>query len=103
MDNLKAVNTKLLTHRPLNCLPDKILPAQSGIKYRKLRGDHEGQLYIFANGRPLYRSFLASTIKYYVTALRYDDSQFNTHSFRMGKATDMSADGYTDRQNSYIW
>jgi len=54
---------------------------------------HAGPLFAFEDGTPLTRTRFKSVLS---ATLKLDDSQYNTHSFRIGAATLAKMAGITD-------
>ena len=86
----------------------RIKPSQDGsclkswyAKYlESIRGTNKVSVYAFTleDFSPITRNQLATRLKRCIKDLGLDSSRYNTHSFRIGKATDMYKDGYSDRQ-----
>ena len=62
-------------------------------RYLHMRGNAEGPLFIDSDGKPLTRDIMAGHIKLACEAVGLKDRGYNTHSFRIGKGTDMAMDG----------
>ena len=67
-------------------------------RYLKRRDGSKGPIFRHQDGSPISRSRLASVLKYHLTLTGRNASHYNTHSFRQGRATDMSKKGYTETQ-----
>ena len=63
----------------------------------KIRGSGPGPLFIKKNGQPLNRTHVASTLKKILSSLALG-GKYNTHSFRIGKITDLALKGATANQ-----
>ena len=67
-------------------------------QYISLRPDHPGPFFISSIGRPITSKQFREKLKLCMSFLSLDQSRYNTHSFRIGRATDMLDDGYTEAQ-----
>jgi len=61
--------------------------------YCKARGEAPGNLFIHKNGRPLTRSQFASVLALTVRQAGYSTAHIKTHSFRIGRASELTANG----------
>jgi site-specific recombinase XerD len=68
--------------------------------YLKHRGQfhHPTKAFCHPNSTPLTRDYVAKKLRSALSMALLDSSEFNTHSFRIGRATDMAAAGASDRQ-----
>ena len=82
----------------LQARADCTCPVKLYHKYTKVRGPSEGPLLIHSSGDPIIRPSLASVLRQCLGILGKRPSSYNTHSFRIGKATDMAKAGCTDLQ-----
>ena len=57
-----------------------------------------GPAFVHKNGKPLSRLYVKRKISESLQAISKDPSIFDTHSFRIGRATDMFLEGYSDTQ-----
>ena len=79
-------------------------PVDASCPYKALRKYHEVRpkgpkpLFCNQNGRPVSRKQLVGILKTHLANCGRQKVDFNTHSLRMGKATDMHHGGYTDPQ-----
>ncbi len=73
-------------------------PVSLLVAYVKMRGTRQGPLYILNNGMPLHRSDTCKILKQCISALFLDPSLYNTHSLRVGGATEAALQGATDLQ-----
>lgn len=73
-------------------------PVQSFIRFLSFRGKSPGFIFITPNGtlltRHQFHQFLSLSLKY----AGFNSTQFNTHSFRIGAATDAAARGLSPLQ-----
>lgn len=85
---------------PLLLQPDAIqaCPVVLYRKFLSLRGNHKGQAFCFENKSPLSRRFLASTLRSLISQAGRNPQHYNTHSFRIGRATDMAQQGHSNSQ-----
>ena len=74
---------------------DHICPVKAFIKYQALRGTHEGPLFCDQYRNPISRQQLLSYMHHHLSLVGCNASNFNTHSFRIGRTTDLAAQGYT--------
>ena len=75
-----------------------ICPVSLYSQYTQQRGSGSGLAFLHESGAPLTRNQLAQFLKSQIASLGFDPCHYNTHSFRIGKATDMYRAGYSDRQ-----
>ena len=64
----------------------------------KLRGMHSGPLFAHRNGLLFTRRFICKQLKHDLGLIGLQAENFNCHSFRIGKITDMALSGKSDRQ-----
>ena len=85
---------------PLKLSPsgDTTCPIALYRKYASARGSQPGPAFCNADHSPITRPQLANELKFRLRMLGYEEAEYNTHSFRIGKATDMAKDGLSDRQ-----
>lgn len=73
-----------------------VCPVKALLPYLAIRGSAPGSLFISEGGAPLtrlqFKTLLSTTLK----RAGLDDSQYNTHSFRIGAATSAKAVGISD-------
>ena len=62
-------------------------------KFQILRGHKPGPLFSFQDGSALKSTDITVVLKRFLGHLGYDPSHYNTHSFRIGKITDLDASG----------
>jgi hypothetical protein len=75
-----------------------ICPVRLMSLYLQVRGYSPGLLYKFENGDLLTRDHIMLQLKKSIYAIGLDPKHFNTHSFRIGKTTDMATQGNTSEQ-----
>jgi len=66
--------------------------------YLSIRTGIEGPLFISAAGNPVLPTHFRIKLKACVSFLSLDKDRFNVHSFRIGRATDMLCEGYSEEQ-----
>lgn len=66
--------------------------------FKKIRGSHKGPLFCHTDQTPFTRGEIAKLLKSHLQILNYDISMYNTHSFRIGLATDMCNSGFSELQ-----
>lgn len=76
---------------------EKYCPIIALLKYISLRGNQTGPLYISNNNRPLSRHTYASILKLSISSLGISPVRYNTHSFRIGRATDLASKGASNQ------
>ena len=67
-------------------------------KYISLRGTHKGPLVCHKNQAPFTRLEFVRQLKRQLALLNHNETHYNTHSFRIGKATDMHTNGASNSQ-----
>lgn len=60
--------------------------------------DNSDYVFVLEDNSPITRNHLSARLKQSINDIGLNSDRFNTHSFRIGKATDMYRDGYSDRQ-----
>lgn len=71
-------------------------------RYLKKRGCNPGYFICHENHKPFTRTELVGTLKKHLMLLKYNPDEYNSHSFRIGKATDLYHQGASDSQISAI-
>lgn len=56
--------------------------------------------FVGQDGRPLTPTYVRKSLRFILTSIKHKSLEFNTHSFRIGRATDMYVEGYSDLQIS---
>ena len=77
---------------------DKYCPVRALRKYLKVRGTKSGPLFVNRLGQGIARSKIASALKQCLKYITSRPANYNTHSFCIGKITDLAANGYTTSQ-----
>lgn len=68
-------------------------PLYALLEYMTFRGDSAGALFLSSSGSPATRYHFAKMIKKCLSFLSIDPATYNTHSFRIGRTTDLAAAG----------
>jgi hypothetical protein len=68
-------------------------PVEAFAKYSKLRGNSQGPAFISVDGQAITRSQWVRSLHNFLSLVGLGKSKYNTHSFRIGKATDMATHG----------
>ena len=68
----------------------------SYVLYITLRGTSKGPLFIKSNKVPVNIKTFRDCLKFCINRSGFDDRRYNTHSFRIGRATDLSQEGASD-------
>ena len=76
-----------------SCLDSIYCPVRAFFKYISLRGDQPGFIFLNSLKRPLNRSNYATTLKNCISKLGLPGTRYNTHSLRIGRATDLAIAG----------
>ena len=66
--------------------------------YLLVRHAGEGPIFVNFSGKPITSKQFRDKLKLCASFLSLDVPRFNTHSFRIGRATDMLDEGYTEAQ-----
>ena len=73
-------------------------PVAAYALYLKVRPSHPKAAFVNQDGSHLTAQYVRSTIRSLLTSIHLDPLDYDTHSLRIGKATDMACRGYTDTQ-----
>lgn len=82
-------NTKFIIHSDNT----DICPVKHLSNYLALRSECSGPLFIFRDGTPVTRSHYSEFIKNAVNFIGLNPAKYNTHSVRIGRATDLALSG----------
>ena len=82
--------------------PGKYCPVRALQKYLTQRGTHSGALFIHENRDPLSRLTISDTLNSILTLLHKDPLKYNTHSFRIGKTSDLAQSGASNAQIALV-
>ena len=72
-------------------------PVVAVLEYLKLRSFSHGSFFLMQNNVPVKREFIASSLKKYVSILGLNPKRYNTHSLRIGRATDLAVLGLPEQ------
>lgn len=78
--------------------PQTICPVKSCLAYLKSRPPASGPFFCHLDGTPLSRYQFAAVLKKAIASLGIPAKFYQTHSFRIGSATDLSLAGFSDDQ-----
>ena len=73
-----------------------ISPVHALVTYLKIRGSQSGPLFLLASGVPVPRVIFDRYLKHCLIFCGFDPSRFKSHSFRIGKATELAQKGHSD-------
>ena len=71
-------------------------------QFLKIRGTKKGPLFCLRDGRPITRSYFTAQLKEDISALGLNAKDYNCHSFRVGRTSDLAVEGASDRQIALI-
>ena len=71
-------------------------------EYTRFRGSFAGPFFCFPDGHPVTRQYFANRLKEDLKSLGLDHRFYNTHSFRVGRTSDLALGGASDRQIAII-
>jgi len=71
-------------------------PVMSLKRYLNIRGNEPGPLFITKGNSPIARNRFAKLLKKCVSNSGREPSDYNTHSLRIGRATQLAIDGYSE-------
>ena len=71
-------------------------------KFIKMRGNFSGPLFSHVNHKPFTRNYIVKSLQSDLASLSLDTSYYNSHSFRIGKASDLAKEGKSVTQISLI-
>ena len=77
---------------------DRYCPVKLLQKYLALRPSGPGPVFVSTHGKPITRQQFLGALHSSVRFRSLDPSLYNTHSFRIGRSTDMMFQGYSDAQ-----
>ena len=77
----------------LNPQQHSCCPVRALLKYLVNRGDCNGPLFLTSTGKLLTRSYYSSVLKSSIRSINIPADRYNTHSFRIGRATDLAMMG----------
>lgn len=74
-----------------------VCPVRLLVKYLLVRPVSEGNLFLHVDSRPLSRSQFSAVLNKTIKKLGLHSSQFKSHSFRIGRATQLAIQGVPDK------
>ena len=80
---------------------NKFCPVKSTSQFLQIRGDYEDeheQLFVFRDGTPVTSGQFRNVLKHSLKSAGLNKDYYGTHSFRIGRATDLSKFGYSVEQ-----
>ena len=77
---------------------DPLCAVEAMSRYRKVRPKVGGPFFVNAEGVPETRDRVVRSFKACLSVVGYNPEEFNGHSFRIGRATDLAKDGYSSGQ-----
>ena len=75
-----------------------ICPVAAFSQFKKVRDSSPGVFFKKANGIPITRAQVSTKLKQILNSIQYNEKNFNTHSFRSGRITDLHKAGLSDSQ-----
>ncbi len=75
---------------------NSLCPVTALLAYLALRGNRQGFLFLFTDGRPLTKTRFVSKVRDALSHLGVDSSRYAGHSFRIGAATAAGAHGLSE-------
>ena len=73
-------------------------PVQAMKEYMSLRGFKQGPLFCFPDFKPIPRAFFVSRLKHSLNFCGLDPKYYQSHSFRIGSASFLSSNGFSDKK-----
>ena len=70
--------------------------------YRKARKSIHSQFFVHTDGSPFTRNFIAQNLKSDLITLGINPNRYNTHSLRIGRASDLAEQGCSDSKIAEI-
>ncbi len=77
-------------------VPSQLCPVSAMLSYLRVRGNKDGPLFRFHDGRPLARQRLVLAVKGALDVAGVNPGHYSGHSFRIGAATTAAARGLED-------
>ena len=99
-----TITIRLLSYKHSNKVSPLLkLPCNKKLKmifcnYVKHRCNANEAFFLNCDGSLVKRSQLVHIMKHQLASLAYDPALYNTHSFRIGRATDLATKGYSEAQ-----
>ena len=103
--NLKGVRITLDSYKhsdepvtfKIKCAAKQYCPVRALLAFFHIRGSGDGPVFIKSNSKMVTRDFIASHLKSIIKSLGLNDRLYNTHSFRIGRASDMAKKGVPEQ------
>ena len=76
----------------------RFCPVRIMFRYLKVRGPKKGQLFLKENGDGVSYYSFNSVMKKCISGVGLPEGSYGTHSFRIGRSTDLHSLGYTESQ-----
>ena len=81
----------------VNAIPmSKFCPVKALKSFLKIRMQIEGPIFIDRAGSNIKRDYLSKNLKISLELCQIPPARYNTHSFRIGRATQLADEGYSD-------
>ena len=100
---------RIIRFKLLSCKPSPFIEVKCTKKiirpyniYLSLRSNKNGPLFINENGSSITRPQFVKVLKSQLTHLNYNATLYNTHSFWIGRASNMAAEGYSENQIAMV-
>lgn len=77
---------------------DKLCPVKMLKNYLNLRPSLPGPIFLSSSGKPISRQQFVNALHTSIKFRSLDPSFYNTHSFRIGRCSDMMSNGFSDAQ-----
>ena len=109
--NSKAVTIKFETYKHSQAASPKIVvaatrdiycPVKLVKKYLSVRKPGPGPIFLGTNSKPITRTYLVKYLKFFLRVLNLNPKFYNSHSFRIGKATDLAMRGFSDSKIALV-
>jgi len=72
-----------------------VCPVKAYTNYRSIRSKSPGPAFRHQSGKPITREQILSVLHHHLTLIGHNKEHYNTHSFRIGKTTDLANQGYS--------
>jgi len=107
----KALKIKLSSYKHCNSNKTALIlsqtsnltcPVKAYANYLTVRPKSSGPAFRHKSGKPITRNQILSSLHQHLTLSGHNKAHYNTHSFRIGKTTDLANKGYTHAQIALI-
>lgn len=82
----------------INMQIGELCPVKYLLKYLNIRGNNKGPLYVHSGGKTVTRAQFSAMLNKCLETAGYNTTCFGTHSFRIGRCTDLARAGSTETQ-----